>query len=50
MPTEIDEVNRRVMQLEIELQALQKETDEASLARRRSSSASWPRRASSSTA
>src|SRR5689334_968425 len=34
MPTEIDEVERRVMQLEIEQQALQKETDEASVARR----------------
>src|SRR5881398_3478067 len=34
MPTEIDEVERRIMQLEIEQQALQKETDEASVARR----------------
>jgi ATP-dependent Clp protease ATP-binding subunit ClpB len=34
MPTEIDEVERRVMQLEIEQQALQKEKDEASVARR----------------
>jgi ATP-dependent Clp protease ATP-binding subunit ClpB len=34
MPTEIDEVERRVMQLEIERQALEKETDEASVARR----------------
>ncbi|MEA2411029.1 MAG: ATP-dependent Clp protease ATP-binding subunit ClpB, partial [Thermoleophilaceae bacterium] len=34
MPTEIDEVERRVMQLEIEQQALQKETDEASVSRR----------------
>jgi ATP-dependent Clp protease ATP-binding subunit ClpB len=34
MPTEIDEVERRVMQLEIEQQALTKETDEASVARR----------------
>src|SRR5205085_11171640 len=34
MPTEIDEVERRVMQLEIEQQALQKETDPASIERR----------------
>ncbi|MDQ5832183.1 MAG: ATP-dependent chaperone ClpB [Actinomycetota bacterium] len=34
MPTEIDAVERRVMQLEIENQALEKETDEASVARR----------------
>jgi ATP-dependent Clp protease ATP-binding subunit ClpB len=34
MPTEIDEVERRVMQLEIEQQALQKETDAASVERR----------------
>ena len=34
VPTEIDEVERRVMQLEIEHQALSKETDEASAARR----------------
>ncbi|KWZ84824.1 ATP-dependent chaperone ClpB [Heyndrickxia coagulans] len=33
MPTELDEVTRRVMQLEIEEAALQKETDEASKAR-----------------
>jgi ATP-dependent Clp protease ATP-binding subunit ClpB len=33
MPTEIDEVERRIQQLEIEQQALGKETDEASLAR-----------------
>ncbi len=36
VPTEIDEVNRRVMQLEIELTSLEKETDEASAERRRS--------------
>jgi ATP-dependent Clp protease ATP-binding subunit ClpB len=30
MPAELDEINRRVMQLEIERQALKKETDEAS--------------------
>ena len=30
MPTEIDEVERRIMQLEIERQALEKETDDAS--------------------
>jgi ATP-dependent Clp protease ATP-binding subunit ClpB len=34
LPTEIDEVERRVMQLEIEHQALEKEKDEASVARR----------------
>jgi ATP-dependent Clp protease ATP-binding subunit ClpB len=34
MPIEIDEVERRVMQLEIERQALEKESDEASVARR----------------
>jgi ATP-dependent Clp protease ATP-binding subunit ClpB len=34
MPTEIDAVERRIMQLEIEGQALEKETDEASVARR----------------
>jgi ATP-dependent Clp protease ATP-binding subunit ClpB len=34
MPNEIDAVERRIMQLEIERQALEKETDEASVARR----------------
>jgi ATP-dependent Clp protease ATP-binding subunit ClpB len=34
MPTEIDEVERRIMQLEIEQQALQKEKDTASVERR----------------
>ncbi len=34
MPTEIDEVERRIQQLEIEQTALQKETDEAGVARR----------------
>ncbi len=34
VPVEIDEVNRRIMQLEIEQQALSKESDEASVARR----------------
>src|ERR687894_456693 len=34
MPTEIDEVERRIMQLEIEQQALQKETDAVSVERR----------------
>jgi ATP-dependent Clp protease ATP-binding subunit ClpB len=34
MPTEIDEVERRIMQLEIERQALAEEKDEASVARR----------------
>ncbi len=35
MPTEIDEIERRIMQLEIERQALGKEKDEASKQRRR---------------
>jgi len=34
VPVEIDEVERRIMQLEIELQALSKESDEASVNRR----------------
>jgi ATP-dependent Clp protease ATP-binding subunit ClpB len=34
VPVEIDEVERRIMQLEIEQQALSKESDEASVARR----------------
>ena len=34
MPTEIDEVERRIQQLEIEREALKKESDEASVARR----------------
>ncbi len=34
MPTEIDEVERRIQQLEIEQTALEKETDEAGVARR----------------
>ncbi len=34
LPTEIDEIERRIMQLEIEHQALAKEKDEASAARR----------------
>ncbi len=34
MPTELDELRRRILQLEIELQALKHETDEASVARR----------------
>jgi len=34
LPTEIDEVQRRIMQLEIELTSLRKETDEASLQRK----------------
>lgn len=33
MPSEIDEISRRIMQLEIEQQALKKETDEASAKR-----------------
>ncbi len=33
-PTEIDEVDRRIMQIEIERQAMEKETDEAAVARR----------------
>ena len=43
MPAELDEVRRRVMQLEIEREALRKETDKASRrAARRSSRRSWP--------
>ena len=34
MPTELDELRRKILQLEIELQALKGETDEASVARR----------------
>ena len=34
LPTEIDEVERRIMQLEIEHEALSKETDDASVSRR----------------
>jgi ATP-dependent Clp protease ATP-binding subunit ClpB len=34
LPTEIDEVERRIMQLEIEQEALSKESDDASVARR----------------
>ena len=34
MPQEIDEVERRIVQLEIERQALQKEKDAASVERR----------------
>ena len=33
MPTELDEISRKIMQLEIEKQALGKETDKASAAR-----------------
>jgi ATP-dependent Clp protease ATP-binding subunit ClpB len=33
-PTEIDEIDRRIMKLEVERQALEKETDAASVARR----------------
>jgi ATP-dependent Clp protease ATP-binding subunit ClpB len=47
MPTEIDEVERRIMQLEIERQALEKEKDDASRRAARRSSASWPTCASS---
>ena len=48
MPTEIDEVERRIMQLEIEQQALEKETDDASASRAATrSSASSPSCASS---
>ena len=50
LPTEIDEVERRIIPLEIELTSLAKETDEASALRRAAlersspSSASAPRR------
>jgi ATP-dependent Clp protease ATP-binding subunit ClpB len=43
MPIELDELERRRIQLEIEREALRKETDEASKARLEASSASWPR-------
>ena len=36
MPIEIDQVERRIMQIEIELQALQKEVDPSSVERRES--------------
>ena len=43
MPAELDEVRRRIMQLEIEREALRKETDKASNERLgRSSKRSWP--------
>ena len=43
MPAELDEVERRIMQLEIEREALRKETDAASQrAARASSSRNWP--------
>ncbi len=35
VPTEIDEVERRIMQMQIEIEALKKERDEASLERRK---------------
>ena len=41
-PAELDEIKRRIMQLEIEREALKKESDAASKERWRSSSASWP--------
>ena len=42
MPTEIDEVERKLVQLEIERQALKKEKDKASRSVWRRSSGSWP--------
>ena len=48
MPEEIDELERRAMQLEIELEALRKEKDDASKARREALSASSPSCRSSS--
>ena len=47
MPTEIDEVERRILQLEIERQALKKEKDDAAGRAARRSSGSWPTCASS---
>ena len=45
MPVELDEVNRRVMQLEIEREALKRETDAASQGSARASwKRNWPRR------
>ena len=42
MPTEIDEVERRIQQLEIEREALKKEKDKASADAARRSRPSWP--------
>ena len=42
MPAELDEITRRVLQLEIEREALKKETDAASRDRLGSSRRSWP--------
>ena len=41
-PAELDEIKRRIMQLEIEREALKKESDAASQERLAISSASWP--------
>ena len=50
MPAELDEIERRVMQLEIEREALRKEKDAASQgAPGRSSRRSWPTCASAAT-
>jgi ATP-dependent Clp protease ATP-binding subunit ClpA len=42
MPSELDEILRKVMQLEIEREALRKETDPASKERLANSKKSWP--------
>ena len=42
LPTEIDEIERRIMQLEIERQALRKETDAHSRNVARKSKKNWP--------
>ncbi len=49
MPTEIDEVERRIQQLEIEREALKKEKDDASVARATRSRPSLPSSASAPT-
>ncbi len=50
MPEEIDEVQRRVMQLEIERTSLEQETTRPPRSASPSSTASWPRSASASAA
>jgi len=42
MPVALDEVSRRIMQLEIEREALRKETDAASMERLQKLDRNWP--------
>ena len=42
LPTEIDEIERRIMQLEIERQALRKETDHTPSSVANNSKKNWP--------